>query len=322
MIKTISIAGKDYSLDSIEGQALRQVWVEARTAFRFYSCTFKDAELVMLEQKSSQRYTPRKLRLTAQRLYDIWGKDVVFIFEHLPYVERNRLINQDVFFVVSGKYAFLPNLLIGAREAEPTKREKLTAVAQWLLLAYLQGMDVNHKTAKELEQTTPFHYVTLTRAFRLLEGLKLCRIETGDDKFKRIVFDTDKKALFERSSKYFIHPVKQRWYCDGIKDPKQYKLAGISALSHYSALNPDGTTTIALTAEQWKNHTEDSFLDANPIDGDCCVEIWQYQPIPTDNQYVDKLSLALSLQDDHDPRVEKEVELMIERIWHKLAILG
>ena len=315
MIKTISIAGKDYGLDSIEGQALRQVWVEVKAAFSFYSCTFKDAELVMLEQKSSQRYTPRKLRLTAQRLYDIWGKDVVFIFEHLPYVERNRLINQDVFFVVSGKYAFLPNLLIGAREAEPTKREKLTSVAQWLLLAYLQGMNVNHKTAKEMEQVTPFHYVTLTRAFRLLEGLKLCRIETDNDKFKRIAFDTDKKALFEQSMKHLVLPVKQRWYCDEIKDPKQYKLAGISALSHYSALNPDGTTTIALTAEQWKNHTEDGFLNVNPIDGDYCVEIWQYQPIPTDNQYVDKLSLALSLQDDHDPRVEKEVELMIEKLW-------
>ena len=315
MIKTISIAGKDYILDNIEGQALRQVWVEARAAFRFYSCTFKDTELVMLEQKSSQRYTPRKLKLTAQRLYGIWGKDVVFIFEHLPYVERNRLIDQDVFFVVSGKYAFLPNLLIAARETEPAGREKLTAVAQWLLLAYLQGVDVNHKTAKEMEQVTPFHYVTLTRAFRLLEELKLCWIETGVDKFKRIGFNTDKKALFERSTKHFIHPVKQHWYCDGIKDPKQYKLAGISALSHYSALNPDGTTTIALTAEQWKNINGDGFLNVNPIEGDCRVEIWQYQPIPTSEQFVDKLSLALSLQDDHDPRVEKEVELMVEKLW-------
>lgn len=315
MNKTISIAGKNYSLDNIEGQVLRQVWVEARAAFRFYSCTFKDAEFIVLEQKPLQRYTPRKLKLTAQRLYGIFGKAVVFVFENLPYVERNRLIDQDVFFVVSGKYAFLPNLLIAAREMKPIKGEKLTAVAQWLLLAYLQGMDVNHKTAKEMEQVTPFHYVTLTRAFRLLEGMKLCKIEAGDDRFKRIGFDTDKKALFERSMNHFTRPVKQRWYCDGIKDPKQYKLASISALSHYSALNPDGTTTIALTAEQWKIHNENEFLNVNPIEGDCCIEIWQYPPLPTDEQYVDKLSLALSLQDDHDPRVEKEVELMIEHLW-------
>ena len=269
----------------------------------------------MLEPKSSQKFTPRKLRLIAQRLNGIIGKDVVFVFEHLPYVERNRLIDQDVFFVVSGKYAFLPNLLIATRETEPLRGEKLTAVAQWLLLAYLQGIDDNHKTAKEIEQFSPFQYVTLTRAFRMLEGLRLCMIETGDDKYKRICFDTDKKALFERSMRYLVHPVKQCWYCDGIKAPEQYKLAGISALSHYSALNPDGTTTIALTAEQWKNINGDGLLNVNPIEGDYRVEIWRYQPIPTNEQFVDKLSLALSLQDDHDPRVEKEVELMVEKLW-------
>lgn len=315
MNKTISIAGKAYVLDNIDGQILRQVWVEARTAFRFYSCNFKGVELLVLEPKSSQKFTPRKLRLTSERLHSIMGKDVVFLFEQLPYVERNRLIEQDVFFVVSEKYVFLPNLLIAARETEPVRGEKMTAVAQWLLLAYLQGIEINHKTAKEMEQVSPFQYVTLTRAFRLLEGLELCAIETGDDKYKRIVFDVDKKALFERSKKYLVHPVKQCWHCDEIKNIEQYKQAGISALSHYSALNPDGTTTIALTAEQWKNRDVEGFINVNLIEGDYCVEVWQYPPIPADIRYVDKLSLALSLQDDHDPRVEKEIELMIEQLW-------
>ena len=52
MNKTISIAGKDYVLDSIDGQTLLQVWVEARAAFRFYSCNFKGTELLVLEPKS------------------------------------------------------------------------------------------------------------------------------------------------------------------------------------------------------------------------------------------------------------------------------
>lgn len=64
-----------------------------------------------------------------------------------------------------------------------------------------------------------------------------------------------------------------------------------------------------------KNRNVDGFLNVNPIEGDCCVETWQYPPIPTDKRYVDKLSLALSLRDNHDPRVEKEVELMIEQLW-------
>lgn len=310
--KSISIAGKDYPLDNLDSQVLRQVWVEARTSFHFYSCVFKGTELIMLEPKSAQTPSPRKLRLISERLRSIIEKDVVFLFESLPYFERNRLIDQDVFFVVSGKYAFLPNLVIAARETEKVRGEKLTAAAQWLLLAYLQGLDVNHKTIKEVEQVSPYQYVTLTRAFRLLEGLELCDIKPDANKRKRIDFDTDKKQLLERSLKYLVQPVKQQLYCDAIKAPGRYKLSNISALSHYSALNPDGTTTVALTAEQWKARNENDFMNVNPLEGDCRIEIWQYPPIPTDKQYVDKLSLALSLQNDHDPRVEKEVELMIK----------
>ena len=314
MNKTIVIAGKDYPLESLDNSVLRHVWVEVRTAFLFYSGSFKDLDFILLEQKSKQRFTPRKLKMTAERLTTILDKPIVFLFESLPYFERNRLIEQDVYFVVSGKYAFLPNLLIAARETEPVKGEKLTAVAQWLLLAHLQGLDLNHKTLKEVEQVSPYQYVTLTRAFRLLEGLKLCSIETDEARFKHVVFSCDKRTLYEQAGEYVISPVKQRLYCDKVGQPQQYKRAGISALSHYSALNPDETTNFALTAEQWRNRDVGDFVNVNPIEGDFCVEIWQYPPIPTDEEYVDKLSLALSLQDDHDPRVEKEVELIIEKM--------
>lgn len=309
------IAGKQYQLEIINDSELRKVWVEARTAFRFYSTNFKGMKLVLLESKSSVRFTPRKLKLMAVRLNDIMGKPVVFLFESLSYVERNRLIEQDVYFIVSGKYAYLPSLLLSVRETEPVKVGKLTAVAQWLLMAYLQGLEINHKTAKELEKIAPYQYVTLTRAFRLLEGLCLCHIETDVARFRHISFNTDKRAVFEQAKEYLIPPTKQRLYCDEVFSPQQYKISGINALSHYSSLNPENMTTLALTTEQWKNRKENDFINVNPIEGDYCVEIWHYPPVPTDKQYVDKLSLALSMSDDHDPRVEKEVELMIEKIW-------
>ncbi len=311
----VIIAGKQYPLEIIGGSMLRKVWVEARAAFRFYSINFKGVDLILLETKSSVRFTPRKLKLMAERLNGVMGKPAVFLFENLSYVERNRLIEQDVYFIVSGKYAYLPNLLLSVRETEPMGAERLSAVAQWLLLAYLQGMEIHHKTAQELEQIAPFRYVTLTRAFRLLEGLGLCQIATDENRFRHISFDADKRALFEQAKEYFIPPAKQRMYCDKVVSPQRYKKSGINALSHYSSLNPEDMTTLALTVGQWKNRKVDDFVNVNPIEGDYCVEIWHYPPVPTDERYVDRLSLALSLADDHDPRVEKEVELMIEKIW-------
>ena len=179
MNNIVNIAGKLYPLEIINDSELRKVWVWARTSFSFHSTNFKGLELVLLEPKSSESFTPRKLKFIAERLNNLMVKPVVFLFESLTYVERNRLIEQDIYFIVSGKYAYLPNLILSVRETEKVKVEKLTAVAQWILLAYLQGLEINHKTAKELEQNTPYQYVTLTRAFRLLEGLCLCHIETG-----------------------------------------------------------------------------------------------------------------------------------------------
>ena len=314
-MKTVSIAGKEYTLTALAEEKKRLVWVEARISFDFYSLAYKEMLIMVLEPKEGIRFSPRKLRLTAERMKAIYNLPIVFLLNNIRYTDRNRLIEQDVYFVISAKYAFLPNLLIMARDVEPIQSDTLNPVAQWLLLAYLQGAVPNNCTADDLVTITPFLYVTLTRAFRLLEGLNLCRVELDKDKRKHILFDEDKHVLYEAAQPHLINPVRERLYCDEVVNAEQYKQAGISALSHFSALNPEEMQTIAIPATQWRAQQKDGFIGANPYEGKYCVEIWKYEPIPTDSQYVDKLSLALSLQNDHDPRVEKEIKLMIEQIW-------
>ena len=41
-MKTISIAGKEYTLTAFEEEKKRMVWVEARISFNFYSLEYKD----------------------------------------------------------------------------------------------------------------------------------------------------------------------------------------------------------------------------------------------------------------------------------------
>ena len=40
-----------------------------------------------------------------------------------------------------------------------------------------------------------------------------------------------------------------------------------------------------------------------------------YPAVPVKEGYADPISLVLTLRDEHDPRVEKEVEAMIEQLW-------
>lgn len=56
------------------------------------------------------------------------------------------------------------------------------------------------------------------------------------------------------------------------------------------------------------------FRNLNQIEGETKIEVWKYPPIAPNN-VVDKLSLFLTLRGDKDPRVEKELGLMISKLW-------
>jgi len=58
---------------------------------------------------------------------------------------------------------------------------------------------------------------------------------------------------------------------------------------------------------------ENAFKNLNRIEGNIKIEVWKYLPISKDG-FVDKLSLYLTLKEDKDPRIEKELELMIDKL--------
>ena len=51
----------------------------------------------------------------------------------------------------------------------------------------------------------------------------------------------------------------------------------------------------------------------------CAVELWRYDPKKlTDGTCVDRLSLALTLQNDKDERTEEAVEEMLAQVWRNI----
>ena len=53
--------------------------------------------------------------------------------------------------------------------------------------------------------------------------------------------------------------------------------------------------------------------------GQVAVEMWRYNPRKlTTQNIVDELSLALTLREDADERVEEAVEEMLNELWRKI----
>jgi len=313
MNKIISILGIQTELVPLQRDKLKGLNADLLLRFAYYTTVFNHKDLCIIQSKGNETITPLKYRKITGQVENVIGMPVVILIESLPYRERERFISQGVYFIVSDKYAFLPSLIANVRVKEKKRQpSELTPVAQFLLLYYLSENQSTEFTIKQLEAILPYNYVALARAVVNLEDLLLCQTQKDDTGTKIICFEQNKRELWKKAQKYLSSPVKKIFYSDILPD-NNFKISGINALAHYSHLNPEQHETIAI----WEKDFTDLSVQFNEIEGICKIEIWKYPPFmpcSTDNKYVDKLSLSLSLKDEPDARVEKELEILIENM--------
>ena len=306
----IIIAGINIPLRERSKEDLKGITVLDRMSFQFYDFEFQRIPMLLLECKEEEKLTPAQLKRYSERLGSLFGLPVVFFFEHLLFYFRKRLIEQGVFFVSGEKNAYLPSIIVSPATQKPSPR-KLSACAQYLILRYLQeGVD-GTVSLVEMAEKTPYSYISVAQAVQNLEALNLCRSVRDAKGNKSISYSAAGKELWELAKTYMTSPVKKRFFCTGLPD-YTFPASGISALSMVSSLAPDRERTVAVYS---KEYVPGQFENENDVEGPYIVEIWRYPIIGT--KTVDKLSLYLSLEDDRDPRVEKELAIMLDAVWKK-----
>lgn len=307
--KNISVLGVSVELVLINRNQLQGLNADMLLRFAYYTTVFNGQRLcVMRSKKSDDAITPSKYRKITEQVEVVVGMPVAISLDSLTYYERERLIQQGVYFIISDKYAFLPSLIVNVQARKVTKSNKLLPASQYILLHYLLS-DEKEFTIKELEEKMPYNYVALARAVTNLEDSKLCYIETDNTRTKHVRFKDSKHELWIKAQRYLSSPVKKVIYCD-VMPEGNFSISGVNALSHYSHLNPEQYETMAIWDKQF-NPTDSQY---NGIEGLFKVEVWKYPvtiPYQPNGGTVDKLSLYLSMKGDADSRIEKELEIMI-----------
>lgn len=313
----LDIIGQRIQLARRSSDKLKGLNVGERLSFDYYDGAFKGTDMLFVKPKGSNP-TPRKCDITAKRLFEIFNLPVVYILAPGPGYERQRLLEKDVHFVMSDKYANLPMLV--AMEKVSTRRmpSKLTPVAQYLILYHLQIESIEGKNTKTIAAMMPYSYESVSLGLTCLSDLGLCEKVVIDSRSKTINFKKSQIELWEMAKQYMINPVERRIYCDGLESDRIYPICGVNALSHYSMLNPDPEEWIMMTVSDFRKVVrENKIINPNEFDGNIIIEAWKYPPVHRKGEgakWVDKLSLALSLNGDEDPRVEDAVEQMIKSI--------
>jgi len=311
----ISIGGISVELNDMDVRAGSGISVDDSLRYRFYSGRFKDFDFVAAVPKYAKHETPRVLSKRRTALEKAFHRNVAFVFDHLLFYERDRLIQRGVFFIVPGKYVFFPILLMNAMDSESPYKSTSTLLppAQSLLLWHMQKSPLNGMSMNEIAGITGMTQSSVSRALTQLNSCGIVSMEKHADRTKTVSFVNAGKELWDMALPHLFSPVIQTWHCDSL-NAGEWPKGGISALSHYSMLAPDPEDTLVMTREQFKA-AKQSFIGLNRLDGNIIIEVWKYAPLVEDG-YVDKLSLYLTLKEDLDPRVEKELEIMLNKLWY------
>lgn len=310
-MKEVIVAGKILDLSPMNKSDLKGVYIDAVLRYDFYQAAFNDSSFCLLVPKQQEQYAPLQYKQIADRLEKIISLPIVFLFDRLEYYQRNRLIERGVFFIVSEKYTYLPYLIINAKETSSKSVKSLTASAQYLLLFHLQRRSLDSLTIKEIEDITPYKYVTLSRAVTCLESLQLCRGEKDENRNKRIFFEK-KQSLWNNAQAYLINPIQKVVYSSKVES--SYVICGENALAHYTNLNPSEQKMVAIDENVFRDDkAHNLFVGLNDVEGDTKIEIWKYPPLG--ERYVDRLSLYITLKEVKDARVEKELDKMMTELW-------
>ena len=319
-MKDVVILGRPIQLQERSKAQMKGVTIGDSLRYKFYDGEFHGMPLLFVEPKGKVA-APRSLSVTASNLTSLFQLPTVFLLPACPAYERQRLIDKDVYFIVSDKYVHLPMLLANERIRKTKQAKALTPVAQYLLLYHLQIESIEGLAARDIENKIPYSYASITLGVTCLEDLGLCQKVSDGSKRKVIHFDKMGKELWEQAQPLLVNPVEERIYCDNLLTEEHFTTCGINALAHYTWLNPDPERIIMMTAKQLRDFRASGVIvRPNEFDGNIIIEAWKYPPVTSIGikaEWVDRLSLAVSLREDADPRVEGEVERLINDIEWK-----
>jgi len=237
------------------------------------------------------------------------GLQVVFVFGSITGSRRNAFIRNRVGFVVPGNQFFLPPLM-DIKEWSPRTREpgeKFSYAAQVVVVRQLVSGDVEGMPLAGLARKLGYSSMTMTNAASELATANVVEIVGGRPKTLRFVVRGD--DLWAATIHRMRSPVRRTvWNC---LMPIGLATAGLSALSERTMLAPPTLKTFAAAVADAARR--DIFMAAESKDDAVSeLQIWHYQPKVTGGKGVDKYSLYLSLREMSDPRVEGELENLME----------
>lgn len=290
-------------------------FITARYALQMVSLNGQKAVFLHPKTKLEEVKTLKK---HLERVQKNANCPVILVLEKITARQKEYLLREKIAFIVEEKQIYLPFMAIYLQErcdAEKNNREEILPSAQMLLLHFIYegAQELSTSQAAKNLDLTP---TSISRASRQLEEMGL--LKSRKVGVQKTLFSYDSpEELFHRSERVLLSPVKRTVYVPKEKIEIELLKSGYSALAEYSMLNAPSVYCCASDKiSQWNSCMTNDLQDSH---SQVAVEMWRYDPRKLSKaKMVDELSLALSLSEDADERVEEAIEEMLNNLWRKI----
>lgn len=243
--------------------------------------------------------------------------EVAFQFDSLTKLQRDALIKRHIPFIAGSDQIYLPFLGIilrnNLKNMENVVADKMMPATQCLFLYLLYNHQHEYALKKQAADDLGLTRTSITRASEQLRAMGLITEEQQgkEIRMKTVVTGYD---LYLLAREYLITPVQRRMYVERTDNLNSLVEAGESALSDRSML---GEPRIAIRAAFKGNETVKGLKEVDikwqeNVDI-VMIELWKYDPLLFAKEgIVDPVSMAMSLSDSDDERVQGELERCME----------
>jgi len=317
---------KTYLREALGLQVVLSPWAGAQTLPPFLRDTYGFHEGVLLGHRLLFIFDTAADEISAARLSKQLaqveakaGASVVYVRERMTPINRRRLIEHKVSFIVPSSQLYLPMLGMDLREHVRRLRQKpeqLGVVAQMLVLDLLLGEPAAVRTPTLLAARLGYSKMTIGRAFDELEAAGVGEVRR-QGRERLLDRADDVQAFWAQVWPWLSSPVKERHFVKAaaLGAAAGHPVAGEAALARHTMLAAPPWPVVALDRTAWQLARNAPGFEEYPEGGTGIteVEVWTYPPdLFARDGVVDSVSLWLSLAAIADERVEAALDTLLK----------